>query len=214
MANDEDRPFSLRRSFAKAASPLAFLARKNSSLGKEKGRGGSHKHWSHLRHQLVGGGAVLDYFTELAMRRHMKEDAEAAMQDDDVQAEVSSREKLTELPYWLQGDAALYDGDAEAARAKLRHRPPVVDELQRWWETALRSVHLADASASEVGKEEYVRLSRLLQKAICHLEHILHLRLRLRLPHHAFHHRPNLTGALPGLRPCRSAGGLAQHTAA
>ena len=73
-----------------------------------------------------------------------------------------------EVPYWLQGEAALHMDEAIEARSKLRRHRLVVDELQRWWWTALRSRQHNGGhhSSSTLSQAEYMRISLLLSKAM------------------------------------------------
>ena len=71
-----------------------------------------------------------------------------------------------ELPYWMQADEALNTKQAWAQRAKLRKHPAVVAKLELWWHCALRSVQSGDAARTTIDKHSYIRLSRLLHKAM------------------------------------------------
>lgn len=83
--------------------------------------------------------------------------------------EVQSEDELKALPFWAQGDRDLNTQAALEARARLRKVPAIVAELQRWWDTAQRSMQSAgDASRDELTRDEYIRMSRLLSKAISH----------------------------------------------
>ena len=71
------------------------------------------------------------------------------------------------LPFWAQGNGDLNTQAALEARARLRNEPGLVTELQRWWETAQRSLQsVSDTSCDVLSRDEYIRLSRLLSKAL------------------------------------------------
>ena len=72
----------------------------------------------------------------------------------------------TQLPYWMQADEALNTKAAWGQRAKLRRHPEVVAKLDVWWQCALRSVQSGDAGCTTLDQQQYVRLSRLLHKAM------------------------------------------------
>ena len=71
------------------------------------------------------------------------------------------------LPYWQQFDEELNTKAAWAARRELRRHPLVVEKLSLWWECAQRSLQSSGARDREtLGRADYVRLSRLLHKAM------------------------------------------------
>jgi hypothetical protein len=71
------------------------------------------------------------------------------------------------LPFWAQGNGDLNTQAALEARARLRNEPGLVTELQRWWETAQRSLQsVSDTSRDVLSRDEYLHLSRLLSKAL------------------------------------------------
>jgi hypothetical protein len=86
-----------------------------------------------------------------------------------AQTEVKSLEELDKLPFWMQGDAHLNTDSAIHARAQLRRHPAIMTQLQLWWETAQRSMQQGRGSgyvASTVTRDEYIKVSRLLSKAM------------------------------------------------
>ena len=84
-----------------------------------------------------------------------------------AKTEVKTEAELAALPFWMQGDSDLYTTEAIETRAALRKSPEVIAELQQWWETAQRSMQSgADASASELAKDEYILVSRKLSKVM------------------------------------------------
>ena len=46
-----------------------------------------------------------------------------------------SKEELANTPLWMQGDLSMNTTDAIKERSRLRQRPAIVAELQKWWET-------------------------------------------------------------------------------
>ncbi|KOO25169.1 hypothetical protein Ctob_001743 [Chrysochromulina tobinii] len=69
-------------------------------------------------------------------------------------------------PYWMQGDESLNTKAAWAQRMKLRAHPAVLAKLQMWWECMIASVQSVDPERTTIDKASYVRVSRLLHKAI------------------------------------------------
>ena len=69
-------------------------------------------------------------------------------------------------PYWMQGDESLNTKAAWAQRMKLRAHPTVLAKLQMWWECMIASVQSVDPERITIDKASYVRVSRLLHKAI------------------------------------------------
>ena len=101
------------------------------------------------------------------MKRRTQLQAMQAMSSGAITFELNSQEDVDATPYWLQGDASLACEEALEARSHLRLHSGVVEELQRWWETAQRSLQSGpDPSASEMAKNDYIRISRLLSKAM------------------------------------------------
>ena len=70
------------------------------------------------------------------------------------------------VPYFLQMDAAMDTQSAWAARRRLRTHPLVLDKLRLWWDCALRSVQSGGSEHTGLDHDSYVRLSRLLHKAM------------------------------------------------
>ena len=71
------------------------------------------------------------------------------------------------MPLWMQGDLSMNTKDAIMERSRLRQRPAIVAELQKWWETVGNSLRSgADSGIASVGKEEYIRIDRLMAKAM------------------------------------------------
>ena len=78
---------------------------------------------------------------------------------------VESMHELAAVPFWAQGDAAMYTPEAIAARIQLRTHPDVITKLQLWWDTAIRSCG-AGPNALLLHKEAYMEVSRLLVKVL------------------------------------------------
>ena len=105
--------------------------------------------------------------------------AQKAIEKASSVTEVKSHAELKSLPYWAQGDAALYTDSALKARFKLRTHPLVVAELERWWATAVRSIKGRgseqgalsrpfdlDPECVELEKRDYLKVLRRLYKAL------------------------------------------------
>ena len=91
----------------------------------------------HSEWQKVGSAVRAEYvFAELEFESRIQHNLE---QDPDVLTEVPSSKAKHAVPLWHQGNATLQRHDVIALRAHLRHHHLIVDELQRWWETALHS---------------------------------------------------------------------------
>ena len=126
--------------------------------------------WLALRKWIATGDAFDGHVVKARHAAQRNADA-AALQGLDprkrVHLEVEGAQTLEEVPYWLQGDAALHTDEAIDARSKLRGHRLIVDELQRWWATAQRSMQSAgDLSAHAMPKAMYMRISLLLSKAM------------------------------------------------
>ena len=109
---------------------------------------------------------VVTELNHVAMRQKIVHRAHEAQEAGTVRMTLS-KEELALVPFWQQGDVSLETSEALVARIRLRKAPAVVEELQRWWSTAQRSVQSGvDAAASTVAREDYIRISRLLSKAM------------------------------------------------
>jgi hypothetical protein len=109
---------------------------------------------------------VVTELNHVAMRQKILQRAHEAQEAGTVRTTLS-KEELALVPFWQQGDVSLETSEALEARCRLRKAPAVVEELQRWWSTAQRSVQSGvDAAASTVAREDYIRISRLLSKAM------------------------------------------------
>jgi hypothetical protein len=109
---------------------------------------------------------VVTELNHVAMRQKILQRAHEAQEAGTVRTTLS-KEELALVPFWQQGDISLETSEALVARCRLRKAPAVVEELQRWWSTAQRSVQSGvDAAASTVAREDYIRISRLLSKAM------------------------------------------------
>lgn len=86
---------------------------------------------------------------------------EHAVASKDVVTELGPGHEGADVEYWKQGDASLHTEEALRQRFKLRAEPRVVEELQRFWEAALRSIQSGeDASAHSLSYEGYAELLR------------------------------------------------------
>lgn len=82
---------------------------------------------------------------------------------------VGTAAELDAIPFWQQGDDSLNTEAVLAVRAKIRRHPDVVEQLQRWWVTAqssMRETHGDAYPAHVLARDEYIRISRLLSKAL------------------------------------------------
>ncbi|KOO28984.1 sporangia induced hypothetical protein [Chrysochromulina tobinii] len=138
-----------------AASPYTIIVRRAAAI----------RRWVIMRKW----NAIQPVVTELnhvAMRQKILQRAHEAQEAGTVRTTLS-KEELALVPFWQQGDVSLETSEALVARCRLRKAPAVVEELQRWWSTAQRSVQSGvDAAASTVAREDYIRISRLLSKAM------------------------------------------------
>ena len=76
-----------------------------------------------------------------------------------VVLEVEADEEKESVPRWLQGDASLNTEEALRARNALRRHPLVMDVLQTWWSTTLRSLQSGgDTHLAQLSRVHYVNL--------------------------------------------------------
>ena len=109
---------------------------------------------------------ILSVLSDTFMRMNGRQNVTA---DDAGKArmEVARDIVAQNLPFWAQGNGDLNTQAALEARARLRNEPGLVTELQRWWETAQRSLQsVSDTSRDVLSRDEYLHLSRLLSKAL------------------------------------------------
>ena len=71
---------------------------------------------------------------------------------------------LAEDPFWYHGHETLQRPDISTLRRHLRHNRAVVNEMQKWWETALRSSRAAKEEEF-ISRTAYVSLVRKMIKA-------------------------------------------------
>ena len=130
---------------------------------KMGGRGGvAHKKWANLgaifRHNMVHclGKAMDNIRAEQSVMTEALEGVRTSMDEGDEA-----------VPYWQQGDLAFYSKDSLKKRYELRHNEEVVEQLQLWWDTALRSMQSGnDSDAHELVCERYVEFSIRIYKAM------------------------------------------------
>ena len=82
----------------------------------------------------IGGRATLVRLLATVQAKHAADGVDTSSSV----LEVEHPKHLEKVPYWQQGDAGMYTLDVLKVRKQLRHHPLIVNELQKWWETALR----------------------------------------------------------------------------
>ena len=82
---------------------------------------------------------------------------------DTLHAETQPK-VLAEDPFWYHGHETLQRPDISTLRRHLRHNRAVVNEMQKWWETALRSSRAAKEEEF-ISRTAYVSLVRKIIKA-------------------------------------------------
>ena len=130
---------------------------------KLRSRGGvAHRKWANLgaifrRNMIHVLGHAMDNIR--AEQQIMTEAPEGVRTSIDEDEEP--------VPFWQQGDLAFYSKDSLKKRYELRHHDDVMEQLQLWWYTALRSMQSGDvADAHELVRERYVEVSIRIYKAM------------------------------------------------
>lgn len=128
-------------------------------------RARAHGKWLSLH--CLASTPILSVLNETLVRVKAQQRLAVDLARGTAQTEVATAEALQALPFWVQGDADLNTQAALEARARLRKMPAINHELHKWWETAQRSMQSAgDSTRDELSRDEYIRLSRLLSKAM------------------------------------------------
>ena len=136
---------------------------------KWMGRAGRRAQDSAAKRQAAKWGLVNTFTqsacpaTRVMANVRMQTNARASAERAGAVTEVSSEEELSMIPYWQQGDATMLSEEMLEKRSHLRNDTRVLTELQRWWETAQRSL---PKRAGSIDKGEYVKISRRLCKAM------------------------------------------------
>ena len=121
--------------------------------------------WGHVKATALVMGDIMALRHELRIRAG----AQAAGRRGTV-TKVNSISKLQDVPIWAQGDASLHTDNIIKQRAGLSKHPEVQEQLQRWWETAQRSMakrtHSGDIDKQVLPREEYIRISMLLARVM------------------------------------------------
>jgi hypothetical protein len=122
--------------------------------------------WRFLRCVIMIGIRLIHHLYDVRAVR--KANSYSTKLPKNVVLKVKTEKERKQLCISLQGDVDMYKEDVLCARLKLRHDPAVLEPLHEFWATAQRSVQQAAirAEASDLKKEEYVRVMVLVGKAM------------------------------------------------
>ena len=119
------------------------------------------------RLRVLSKSGVLSAFNSSLHQVRAVNASQMALMSGKSSFQAKSKEELANTPLWMQGDLSMNTKDAVLERSRLRQKPAIVAELQKWWETVGNSLRSgADTSIASVGKDEYVRINRLMAKSM------------------------------------------------
>ena len=154
------------RSFVQALGAMKTALQKSSvlqadGLKPKDGRPAGHGSYLDVLRKGVKTAPALRAFAASRNAKNAQAEALQLMQTGQVVTEVTSKEELKAVEFYLQGDSTLCTQEAIEARQALRYHRKVLESLQALWAAAQASLQSGgDPSASELHQEGHALMLR------------------------------------------------------